>query len=134
MATVRLEHEGDMLFGTELGRHRLVIDAPPRMGGRDRGPMPPDVFVVSLGGCVADLVVDYCNRAGLDTRGLVVQGAYESASEPTRLVDVRVKIDFPNTDIRRRENAITRVADGCPVHQTMCTLKEADIEIRGRSG
>ncbi len=72
------------------------------------------------------------NRAHLDTGGLEVDVVYESASERTRLVDVRVSIDLPNADISGWENGVKRVADRCPVHQTICTWGQADIEIRGR--
>ena len=133
MATIKTQHKGDMLFETQLGRHKLQIDVPARMGGSDRGPQPPDVFMASLGACVAALVADYCNRANLNTDGLTVDVTYEGASDPVRLVDVCVNIDLPNADISGRELAIRRVADQCPVHQTICTLESVDIEVRGRS-
>ncbi len=133
METIRTQHKGDMLFETQLGRHKLQIDVPASMGGSDRGPMPPDVFVASLGACVAALVADYCNRANLNIDGLTVDVAYEKASDPTRLVDVHIKVHLPKADISGREKAIKRVADQCPVHQTICTLEGANIEIRGRS-
>ncbi len=73
--------------------------------------MPPDVFVASLGGCVAAPHPDYCNRADLDTHGLVGGVACESVSERPRLVDVRVTIDLPHADVSGKKNAIKRVAD-----------------------
>lgn len=132
MATIRTTYKGDMLFETELGKHKIQIDVPPDMGGGDRGPTPPEVFVASLGSCVAALVANYCNKANLNTEGLTVDVAYEKASDPTRLANVRVIIDLPNTDISGRENAIKRVADYCPVHQTICTLEGVDIEVAGK--
>lgn len=132
MATITTYHKGDMLFETVLGEHRLQIDVPASMGGGDRGPTPPEVFVASLGSCVAALVADYCIRVNLDPEGLKVDVAYEKASTPSRLADVQIFIDLPNADISGRENAIKRVADHCPVHQTICTLEGVDIEVSGR--
>jgi uncharacterized OsmC-like protein len=40
-----------MSFETTLGNHRLLIDVPASMGGKDRGPTPPELFVASLGSC-----------------------------------------------------------------------------------
>lgn len=134
MATIRTHHKGDMLFETKLGRHMLQVDVPPDMGGSDRGPTPPEVFVASLGACVAALVANYCNKAKLSTEGLTVDITYDKASDPTRLVDMRVRIDLPNADVSGREEAIKRVADRCPVHQTICTLEGVDIEVSGASG
>ncbi len=134
MATIRTHHKGDMLFETELGRHMLQVDVPPDMGGSDRGPTPPQVFVASLGACVAALVANYCNKAKLSTEDLTVDVVYDKASDPTRLVDMQVKIDLPNADVSGREEAIKRVADRCPVHQTICTLEGVDIEVSGAAG
>ncbi len=133
MAVITTHHKGDMLFETQLGKHVLQIDVPDSMGGQDRGPQPPELFVASLGSCVAALVANYCNKSGLDTEGLTVDVAYEKASDPTRLIDVKVKVDLPNADISGRENAIKRVADHCPVHRTICALEGVDIEVGGKA-
>ena len=133
MATITTYHKGDMLFETELGKHKLQVDVPASMGGSDRGPTPPEVFVASLGACVAALVANYLNKASLDPEGLSVDVSYEKASDPTRLVGLKVSIDIPNADISGREKAIERVADRCPVHQTICSLEAVDIEITGQA-
>ena len=134
MATITTYHKGDMLFETELGKHKLQIDVPASMGGTDRGPTPPEVFVASLGSCVAALVANYLDKAKLDTEGLSVDVTYEKAADPTRLVGLKISIDVPNADISGREKAIERVADRCPVHQTICNLEGVDIEITGKAG
>jgi len=133
MDVITTYHKGDMLFETQLGSHTLEIDVPESMGGKDRGPQPPEIFVASLGSCVAALVANYCNKSGLSTEDLTVDVMYEKASDPTRLADVKVRVDLPHADISNREEAIRRVADRCPVHQTICTLEGVDIEISGKA-
>ena len=78
------------------------------------------------------LVADYCERAGIDTDGLAVDVDYEWASDPSRLSDIRVTIDLPNAELDGRARAIKRVAEHCPVHQTICSLDGAAIEIKGK--
>ena len=133
MDVITTHHKGDMLFETQLGNHRLEIDVPDSMGGKDRGPQPPELFVASLGSCVAALVANYCNKAGLSTEGLTVDVMYEKASDPTRLADVKVNVDLPQADISGREQALKRVADRCPVHQTICSLEGVDIQVSGKA-
>jgi len=133
MDVITTHHKGDMLFETQLGNHRLEIDVPATMGGKDRGPQPPELFVASLGSCVAALVANYCNKAGLSTEGLTVDVMYEKASDPTRLVEVKVNVDLPHADISGREEALKRVADRCPVHQTICSLEGVDIQVSGKA-
>ena len=127
MARITTRHSGDLRFETELGDHVLVTDV-----RNNQVPKPPEIFVASLGACVGVLVADYCERAGIDADGLAVDVDYEWASNPSRLSDVKVTIDLPNAELNGRARAIKRVAEHCPVHQTICTLEGADIEVTGK--
>ena len=51
MTTITTRYKSEMLFETQVGRHTLIIDVPEQMGGKDRGPMPPQRFIASLGSC-----------------------------------------------------------------------------------
>jgi uncharacterized OsmC-like protein len=127
MAKISTHLSGDSLFQTKLGGHTLITDP----SGLE-GPSPPEILVASLGACVGVLVANYCKRAGIDTEGLTVDVEYDKASNPYRLADFKVDINLPNGRVDGRLEAITRVAERCPVHQTMCTLEGADIRVNGR--
>jgi putative redox protein len=124
-------YRGGMLFESEIGHHTIKIDVPPSMGGSDRGPTPPDLFVASLGSCVGAFVAQYCERTGLSTEDLSVHVSYDKAEDPTRLVDLKVKVDLPNVDCGRKRAAIERVAQHCPVHETIGTMRGVTFEICG---
>jgi putative redox protein len=132
MAKITTVYKGDMLFESKIGNHSLVIDVPDSMGGTDRGPTPPQIFIASLGSCIAAFVANYCNNVGLDTTGMSVDVSFEKVEDPTRLVNVVVDVNLPNADTKGREKAILRVAGHCPVHETICTLEEVDIVIKGK--
>lgn len=127
MTKVTTYLEEDSLFHTRLGDHVVTTDP-----DRVEGPSPPEILVASLGACVGILVSDYCKRSGIDTTGLTVDVDYDKASNPYRLADFRVDINIPNGQVDDRVRAILRVAEHCPVHQTMCTLEGADIRVNGR--
>jgi putative redox protein len=133
MATITTTHEGDMRFRTELGGHVLTIDVPPEMGGRNRGPTPPQLFVASLGSCVAAYVANYCDRARIDDHGLAVDVTFDKADDPTRLVNLHIVVRLPNASCGDRLEALRRVAEHCPVHATIATLEDVSIEIRDRA-
>jgi putative redox protein len=133
MAKISTYHQGDMLFSTQLGKHNVLIDVPPSMGGSDRGPTPPEFFVASLGSCVAALVANYCNNAGIDTEGLAVDVTFDKVEDPARLSNVQVLIHLPNGNVNGREKAILRVAERCPVHETICTMDTVKISLNGTS-
>ena len=128
MSRISAHLKGDSLFETRLGDHILTTDP-----DGVEGPAPPEVLVASLGACVGILVADYCKRTGIDTEGLSVDVEYEKASNPYRLAEFRVNINLPNGEIDGRLKAITRVAEHCPVHQTLCTLEGAEILVNGQS-
>jgi uncharacterized OsmC-like protein len=133
MTTIRTVSLGDGSFEAAVGEHRLVIDVPAGMGGVGRGPTSVELFATSLGSCVAAFVTDYCARVGLDTTDLSVDVSYEQAVEPTRLVDLEVAINLPNADVGDRREAIRRVAEHCPVHETVeYTLEAIGLEVRDR--
>lgn len=128
MTKVTTHRNGHSLFRTQLGDHVIDTDS----SGRE-APSPPQLLVASLGACVGILVTDYCERAGIDAQGLTVDVEYGRASNPYRLADFQVSINVPNGEIDGREEAILRVAEHCPVHQTMCSLEGANIRVNGSS-
>ena len=82
MPTNSTAYLDDMLFETQLGSHNLKIDVPPAMGGNDRGPTPPELFVASLGSCVGAFVARYCQRSGIDTSEMTVDVSFDKVENP----------------------------------------------------
>ncbi|HET7235116.1 MAG TPA: OsmC family protein [Actinomycetota bacterium] len=138
MSTITTYYRGDMSFEAVMGEHRLLIDAPATIGGKGRGPSPPDLFVTSLGSCVAAFVAHYCETVGLDTTDLTVDVSFGQVEGeppcPTCLVDIEVVINLPHAEVGARERAIERVAEHCPVHETVeYRLKAIAFEVRDRT-
>ena len=132
MQTITTQYKGDMLFESQLGKHRLTIDVPADMGGKDRGPTPPQVFIASLGSCVGAFVANYCQQAGIDERDLSVDVSFEKEENPTRLTNLTIAVKLPYGECGARKQALLRVAEHCPVHETMITLEGIKIEVMGK--
>lgn len=69
MGQVTTTYKGNMLFESQLGQHRITVDGPAEWGGQDRGPMPPQLFMASIGSCVGVLITHFCDEHNLDTTG-----------------------------------------------------------------
>lgn len=128
MGKISTYYKGDMLFETEMGSHRLTIDVPPDMGGGNRGPTPPELLIASLGSCVGAFVANYCAKSGVDATDLRVDVDFDKADNPTRLVNVSVTVYLPHAECKNRRQAMQRVAEHCPVHETIVTM--GDVEMR----
>jgi uncharacterized OsmC-like protein len=120
-----------MLFESEAGEHTILTDVPMNMGGADRAPKAPELFVASLGACIGSFVVDYCQRAGVDTRDMAVEMSFDGAQNPVRLVNLRAKIVLPHGGeeaVKRRE-AILKVAEHCTLHETIAMWQGMGIDV-----
>lgn len=132
MATITTYYKGDMLFESKLGKHSILVDVPATMGGSDRGPTPPELFVASLGSCIGAFVANYCHKSGVEAKDLTVDVSFDKADDPTRLVNLKVKVKLPSGKCKGREKALLRVAEHCPVHETIATLKGIDFELEAK--
>ncbi len=52
----------DMAFESQLDGHMLVVDADKSAGGKDRGPRPKGLLLVSLAGCTAMDVISILKK------------------------------------------------------------------------
>lgn len=132
MATITTKYKGGMLFESKVGNHTVTIDVPPDMGGSDRAPTPPQFFVISLGSCVAAFVATYCQQAGVDASDMTVDVSFDKAENPPRLINLKVTVKLPNANCNARKQALLRVAQHCPVHETIDTIEGVSIEILDR--
>jgi len=131
MSRVTTTFKGDTLFEAKLGNHTLTIDGPEIWGGKDRGPLPPQLFMASIGSCVGVLVSNFCREHDLDASDLQVHVDYDNTEYPTRFENIWVKIDLPNAvcDDEFTLEALEHVAKHCPVHETIVTLERVNFEL-----
>lgn len=131
MGEVTTTRQSDMLFESQLGEHRLVIEGPEAWGGQNRGPAPPQLFMASIGSCVAVLVTHFCDTHGLNAERLSVTVSYDVADHPTRFTNIKVDIHLPDAqcDDECTRRAIRHVAEHCPVHETMAMLEGITFEL-----
>lgn len=67
---------GKMQFNALINGHTVIMDAPERVGGEDRGPIPKPFVLSALSGCTGMDVVALLRKAGkqLDEFNLKVSG------------------------------------------------------------
>ncbi len=97
------------------------------MGGSDRGPMPPQVFIASLGSCIAAFVANYCHQCGIDTTDLSVDVSFEK--QDGRLTNLQATIHLPHADCGGRMKSVQRAAEQCIIHETMATFEGLQVSV-----
>jgi putative redox protein len=71
----------DMSFEALVNDHKIVIDAVEAVGGKDRGPRPKPLMLLSLGGCTGMDVVSILKKMRVDYDGLKIEVEGELTDE-----------------------------------------------------
>jgi len=131
MGKITSYHKGDMLFETKAGNHMILNDVPltPAWNGKDRAPTPPEYFIASLSSCIAAFVVQYCEKAGINTQDMSVELTFDKVDKPAHLKDLNVEINLPHAEVKEREEALKRVCEHCTVQETIIRLEQINISV-----
>lgn len=133
MAKATAKRRTGYLHDIEIdGKHRLLADEPPNVGGTDEGPAPTRILGGALAACTAITLEMYADRKGWDVGDLEVEVeiGYEGVV-PTRFdvtIHHREELD---SDQRERLRVI---AAKCPVHKALVGTSEVTVTDRVVSG
>lgn len=117
---VEVSYLGGESYAVATRGHTLLTDQPATANGADTAMTPTELFVASLGSCVAFYAGRYLTRHGLNRSGLHVTAAFTTATDrPARIASIRLTIRVPGDMPPSREAALLAVASHCTVHNTL---------------
>lgn len=131
MASINTFLNEDMTLEAHIGVHVLQIDVPVSMGGRKRAPLPSQLWVASMAGCVGAVAADYCRRYDKDPSGLSVRADFVKADHSKRLQNLPIAVHLPNASCDELcfANVLEKVAERCPVHPSTASFDDVEFTV-----
>lgn len=128
MDLITVARKSGMAFDVSVRGHGLTSDMSIDDGGADEGPSPSELLVSALGSCVAMMVQFYCQRNGYEG-DTSVSMTLELADNPKRIGRIVMDLELPEGVPENKIEAIKRVAEKCPIHETLRNPPVMDIDI-----
>ncbi|WP_370088783.1 alpha/beta fold hydrolase [Ekhidna sp.] len=121
---------GEKGFTTEViaGRHQMIADEPPSVGGADEGPTPYGYLLAGLGACTAMTMRMYADHKKIDLKEVEVklthdkihqQDGENSESSKGKIDQIKRKIKLTGDLTDEQRKRLIEIADRCPVHKTL---------------
>jgi len=129
--TSTLEYLGDLQLKATHVRsgQSFVTDAPVDNNGKGSAFSPTDLLASSLGLCMITIMGIAAQNSGFSIDGTKARVTKIMASDPRRVGEIIVELDFPPNNYSEREKQIIRqCAKICPVSQSLSAdLKQTVI-------
>lgn len=96
---------GDMAFETEVSGHKIRLDADGEVGGKDTGPRPKPLLLVSLAGCTGMDVISILRKMREPVTWFDVKVSGDLTEEhPKYYETIKITFEFKASDGLKDEN------------------------------
>jgi putative redox protein len=129
MDLITVTHQAASQYAIRVRGHEVACDMSLKDGGCDGGPSPVELLAGSLGACIAMIVGRYCESHGYVDGEVGVSLTVELADEPKRIRAIVVDLEVPRDVPENRMEAIKRLAQRCPIHETLKNPPEVDLDV-----
>jgi putative redox protein len=99
-STVNCNWKNGMAFEAEVNGFKLMLDADPSVGGKNQGPRPKPLTLVSLAGCTAMDVISILKKMRVEPEFFNVSAEGEMAEEhPKYFTRIHLVYEFKGNDL-----------------------------------
>jgi len=90
----------DMAFEATVNEHRIVLDASPEVGGKNLGPRPKPLLMVSLAGCTGMDVISILKKMKVTLTGFNVKVVGDLTDDhPKQYTALKLLYEFTGHDL-----------------------------------
>ncbi|WZL74248.1 OsmC family protein [Clostridiaceae bacterium 35-E11] len=127
----------NMAFETDILGHTLTMDASPKVGGENRGPLPKPLTLASLAGCTGMDVVSILNKMRVELEGFDIKVHGELTEEhPKYYHKIHLTYTFQgkNLPLEKLERAVQLSQEKyCGVSALLSKGAEVTYEIKSEA-
>lgn len=125
---MQIRHLGGYKFEIEERGLKVISDQPVPYG-ENAGMMPVDFLGASLGACIAGYAANFLKRNDIPTDDMHIELTWWGENGPKRIGGYDVKVKVPHELTERQQAGLSRVIQGCTVHNTLEHPPEIKIEL-----
>ena len=111
---------------------KIVTDQPVYAGGDGSAPAPFDLFLASIGTCVAYYVLAFCQKRGISTEEISVVLNTEKNPETRMIEKISIEIRLPREFPLKYKDAVIKSVNSCAVKAHI--LKAPAFEVKTKIG
>ena len=127
LITIRREKNGSVTIHSQ--NQAVSCDLSKEDGGHGQAMSPTEILVASLGACITIVVGNYCDRNNYTQGTVEVSLTYELEAAPSRIAAILIDLEIPADVPAEQRKIIRKMAAACPIHQTLVTPPQIDIEL-----
>ena len=117
MIMVQAKRRSQLTIDIEAGKHSIVSDVSPSLGGLDLGPSPHQILETALATCTSITVQMYANRKGWPLESCNVQVQFVQEDKEAIVIERTLEFLGPLNDEQKKR--LFQIAEKCPIHEVL---------------
>jgi uncharacterized OsmC-like protein len=105
----------------------FITDAPTDNNGKGAAFSPTDIVATGLASCMLTVMGIKAEQLGVSLDGATAAVTKTMASDPRRISNIKVVLQFPSVVSEKEQTILERTANTCPVHYSLHPDIEKDI-------
>ena len=119
MNEMTARHQGGDRFEIDVRGHRVIVDQPAAVGGKNEGPTPTELFIAGIASRVGFYAERFLRRHSLPVEGLEVRCRFTMDPDAARVSSVQLRVVVPAFLDETHRRALLAVVDHCTVHNSI---------------